>query len=196
MFYIITILLCMAVIATVNYFVSAPIFGFDIWYIIIAVTLATVIVIAIDAIFATIVRWCLPKKYFTLENKIFCAKPKEAKFYEKIGVRKWKELVLELGAFTNFRKNKIAEPNNNEYLSRYIMEANYGVVVHLADMIFGFLLLVVYPPYWLCFGLPVAFVNLVLNFLPFATLRYNLPKLQKLYALNVKRQERELAKSA
>lgn len=182
----------MGIIMLVNYFVSAPIFGFEVWYIVVAVTVATVLVIVIDAIFATLVRWCLPKKYFSIENKIFCAKKKESVFYEKIGVKKWKDLVLELGALTNFRKNKIAEPNNNEYIARYILEANYGVVVHLCDMIFGFLLLVLYPPYWLCFGLPVAFVNLVLNFMPFATLRYNLPKLHVVYKFNQRREKREI----
>ena len=85
-----------------------------------------------------------------------------------------------------FRKNKIAEPNNNEYIARYIMEANYGIICHIACIIFGFLILFIYPKYCLTIALPVAIVNLVLNALPTMILRYNLPKLHTIYKYNEK----------
>ncbi len=188
--YYLTILICMAIISVVNYLVAMPIFEFTIWYIIIAVTVSTILEIIIDSIFATIVRWVLPKKWFSMGKTFYIAGKKECRFYEKIGIKKWKDKVLELGAFTNFRKNKIAEPNNNDYIERYIVEANYGIVVHLFCIIFGFLVVFVYPlKYCLCFGIPVAIVNTVLNLMPLFILRYNLPKLHALYKYNKRKKE-------
>lgn len=186
--YYLTILICMAIISVLDYFFAKPIFDFSLWYIILAVVISTALEIVIDSIFATIVRWLLPKKWFSKDKKFFIAGKKESRFYEKIGIKKWKEKVLELGAVTNFRKNKIAEPNNNDYIERYIVEANYGIIVHLACIIFGFAVIFVYPlKYCLCFGVPVAIVNTVLNLLPLFILRYNLKKLHSLYKYNERR---------
>ena len=178
----------MTIISIVNVFVSKPIFGFSIEYIVIAVVVSTVAVIIVDGIFATIVRRALPEKWFIQTKKRFCAGKKECRFYEKLGIKKWKDKVLELGVFTNFRKNKIANPTDNEYIARYIMEANYGIICHLACVIFGYLIVFVYPlEYFLCFGVPVATVNAVLNLMPLFILRYNLPKLHTLYKYNERR---------
>ncbi len=180
----------MAIISVVDYIVAKPIFGFDLWYIIVAVVISTVAEIIIDSIFATIVRWALPKKWFGVDKKWFIGKKKECRFYEKLGIKKWKEKVVELGAVTNFRKNKIADPTNNDYVARYITEANYGIVVHLACIVFGYAVVFLYPlKYFLCFGIPVAIVNTVLNILPLFILRYNLPKLHSLYKFNERRKK-------
>ena len=189
MFYCAVILICMFLISITNFFISKSIFNFDLGYIIVAVVISTVSVIIVDGIFATIVRRVLPEKWFTQNRKVFCAGNKECRFYEKIGIKKWKELVLELGVFTNFRKNKIAKPTDNLYLARYILEANYGVVCHVACIAFGYTIIFIYPlEYFLFFGVPVSTVNAVLNLLPLFILRYTLPKLHSLYKFNQKRQ--------
>lgn len=191
MLYYLTILICMIILTVVDVFVAAPIFGFDIWYIILAVVLLTVIAIIIDAICATLTRWVFPKKWFGVDKKCFMAGKKECRFYEKLGIKTWKEKVLELGMFAKFRKNKVAEPNNNEYVARYIYEANCGILGHALGALFGFLVVFIYPlQYWLCFGLPVAIVNLVLCLLPLFILRYNLPKLHTLYKYNQRKANR------
>ena len=192
MFYFLTILMCMIFISLLNVFISIPIFNFDAWYVVIAVVVSTISVIIVDGIFATLVRRALPKKWFLLTKKGFVAGKKECRFYEKIGIKKWKEKVLELGMFTNFRKNKIVNPTDNEYLARYIMEANYGIICHLACVVFGYVIIFIYPlKYLLCFGVPVATVNAVLNLLPLFILRYNLSKLHSLYKFNERRQIKE-----
>ena len=95
---------------------------------------------------------------------------------------------MDLGAFTGLRKNKIADPKSVHYLRRYIEEANYGVVIHVACIFVGFLVMFFYPiKTWLFIGLPVGVVNAFLNLLPLAVLRYNLPKLHKLLSINEKR---------
>lgn len=184
MWYCLFILFCMAVIAAVNIVVSVPIFGFDAFYVVVAVIIYVVVVIAVDGIAAFTVRYLLPKKWFDIEKSHFCASKKESRFYEKIGIKKWKDKVLELGQFTGFRKNKISAPKDNEFIGRYIVEANYGVGVHIGCIVSGFSIMAFYPPYWLCFGLPVAVVNAFINFLSYAILRYNLPKLHVVYKFN------------
>jgi hypothetical protein len=184
-FYTITILICMMVIGVVDYFIVAPIFGIELPFIVVAVTMSTVAEIIIDLILAFFVRYLMPKRWFLVENTAFHAGKKERRFYEKIGIKKWKDSVLELGALSGFRKNKIAKPNDNSYIERYIEEANYGVIVHIACMIGGFAVIFLYPlKFWLCFGFPVAVVNFFLNALPLFILRYNLPKLYALYNFN------------
>ena len=182
MLYAIIILVCMAIISVGNILGQVTSW----WHAIVLVISYTLAVIIVDGIFSTIVRRCLPNKWFTQDVKCFIVNKKECKFYEKLGIKKWKDKVLELGMFTSFRKNKIAEPNNNEYIARYIMEANYGIICHIACIIFGFLILFIYPKYCLTIALPVAIVNLVLNALPTMILRYNLPKLHTIYKYNEK----------
>ena len=112
------------------------------------------------------------------------------RFYEKIGIKKWKDKALELGAVTGFRKNKLYSPNNNEYVKRFILEANYGIMVHVYCIVFGFLVMLAnlfYP--FVYVTLPIAIVNLVLNLLPIFILRYNLPKLHSLYKFNLRKQK-------
>lgn len=186
--YVSIILISMVAIGTVDYFLFSQALCLDLPYIVVAVTFSTLSVIVIDLIFALIVRRFLPSHWFAVDKKRFAATDGELRFYEQIGIKKWKDKVIELGALSGFRKNRIAEPNSAEYIKRYIVEANFGIVVHIACILFGFLVIFIYPlKFWYCFGFPVAIVNAALNLLPLFILRYNLPKLHRLYAFNVKR---------
>ena len=190
MFYLLIILVASFVIGAVNYLFVAPIYDITLWQVAFYVSVSVVAAIAIDGLFAAIVRWILPEKWFSVDRKCWAAGRKESRFYEKIGIKRWKDKVIELGCFTGFRKNRIAEPNNNEYVARYITEANYGVGCHIADVLVGYLVCFIFPKYWLSIGLPVGIVNMVLNGLSLMVLRYNLPKLQTLYRINLKRAKR------
>lgn len=187
--YVSTIIFSMIIIVILNYFLYLPIFEFRLSYIIIAVVVMTVCEILVDLLFALIVRRFLPSKWFSADKKCFMAKKWERKIYEKLGIKYWKDKVIELGALSGFRKNKILDPYSPEYVKRYIIEANYGIGVHVADIIFGALIVFIYPlKYWHCFALPVFLVNFVLNLLPIFILRYNLPKLHRLYWFSIKKQ--------
>lgn len=137
MLYAILILGSMAVIAIANIFTVANIYNYAFWEIIIWTCVCTVSVILIDGLCALIVRRCLPKKWFEGAKKVYSAGKKEGRFYEKIGIKKWKDKVLELGFFTNLNKSKIEDPTNNDYILKYITEANYGVICHLVGIIFS-----------------------------------------------------------
>lgn len=175
----------MVVIAIVNFLTVAPIYDYSIFHIVFWTCFSTVCVILIDGLVALVVRRLLPSKWFRGLFKVYTAGKKEIRFYERIGIKKWKDKVLELGVFTNLNKSKIEDPKNNEYVIKYITEANYGVVCHLAGIIFGFLAIFCCPiNLWLTIGLPVSIVSAVLSALPIFILRYNLPKLHSLYKLN------------
>lgn len=176
----------MAVIAVFDMIFAAPVFGFDAKFVVLGVILNVVAVIAADGITAFVIRWLLPEKWFGGDKVGFAAGKKEARFLEKTGIKKWKDKIPELGMFTAFRKNKISDPKNNEYVKRYILEANYGVAIHAASMFAGFAIIFLAPMYKWCFGVPVAIVNVVYNGLSLAILRYNLPKLHRLYKINEK----------
>ena len=187
MTYILTVLFSVIAIIIINILVE----GIEhILSVAIMVVVSTIAVIIVDAIFATIIRWLLPRKLFSREKRFFIATKKESRFFEYLGIKKWKDKILELGCFTNFRKDKILEPNNNEYLERYIVEANYGIAVHFACMIGGFLIFLLYREQILRVGLLICIVNFVLNFMAYASLRYNLTKLHKIYQLNERKAKR------
>ena len=122
--------------------------------------------------------------------------PRETVAYEKTAgnpeLRKiWKDKLLELGCFSGFRKNKLGDATDNEYVKRFILECNYGVLIHIFCVIFGFSVILAYPlNFWYCFGFPVAIVNAFLNLLTLFVLRYNLPKLHLLYRYNLRKEAR------
>lgn len=188
------ILIAWVIIIGLNILINVPIYNFESWYVVVAVVVSTIVIIAIDGLTATIVR-LLPKKWFSPFKKGYKVFKFENKLYLKLGVKKWKDLVPEIGHFTKFRKNKIADPTNNEYIERYMLEIYYGRVGHFTSMFTGFLVIFIYPlKYWTCFGLPVALVNVFMNSLSYIILRYNSPKLMAIYNHNKKMEERAAAK--
>lgn len=164
--------------------------NFEIWYIIVAVVVCTAVVIAIDGLTATIVRLS-PKKWFNPFHKRFKVFKWEKSFYQHIGIKKWKDLVPEIGHFTGFRKNEIKDPTNNEYIYRFLLEICYGRVGHFTSFFTGFLIMFIYPlKYFVNFALPVAIVNIIMNAMSWMILRYNTPKLMALYSFNLKKEQR------
>jgi glycosyl-4,4'-diaponeurosporenoate acyltransferase len=144
---------------------------------------ATAAVVAIDAFVATLSR-LLPKKWLPEDGKAFVVNAKEKSFYEKLKIRKWKDKIPELGHFTGFRKNKLNDGKNPEYIKRFLLESRYGAVVHFCSCIFGFCILLPFsflPAYWWAIALPVAIVNAFLNLPSLFILRYNSYKLTILY---------------
>lgn len=190
MLYLIVILSAMALIILVNVLLNPILYNLDFWHIVLAVVLTTISVIAVSGFVATLVRQVLPEKWFN-EMDIKVSK-KEMLFYEKLGIKKWKDLVPELGFFTGFRKNKIANPKSIDYVDRYILEINYGIYVHFIGIFASFLIVFIYPlKYCLMFGIPVAFVSVILHLMPLFTLRYNLPKLKAIKKILINKKLKE-----
>ncbi len=149
------------------------------------------LMVAWDGIFATLIRRAFPEKWFTKDVKFHDVGKKECKFYELLGIKLWKDHVLELGVFTSFSKKKVSNPNDPEYISRFIMECNYGAQIHLWNFILGFVPIFFFPrEIGIRFILPAVIANSILSILPLMILRYNVPRLKRLLAVLEKKAAR------
>ena len=151
---------------------------------------AIVTIIILDGLVATVCR-LLPKKCANYTDRWYQVSKKEKQFYEKLHIRAWKDKIPEIGHFTGFRKNKIAQPQSIEYLERFLLEACYGELGHLWIMPIGFAILGLFfiGETWMALSIPVAIVNAILNLLPVLVLRYNRYKLEILLKNLIKKQE-------
>ena len=191
-------LICGATILIAVFNIIFQAFSYPWWYLLSASVISTIAVIAVDGMVATIIRH-LPEKWFSHKNERFNVPKGEIKFYEKIGIKKWKDLIPELGGFTNFHKNHVSEPNNPEYIERFLLEINYGYVLHVLGVPFGFLIMLldyhIYTESCITVGLtvalPVAIVNAILCLLPAFVLRYNYPRLQVMHKFALRKSKKK-----
>ena len=171
--YLSAIGVAMAIISAINI-----IFNTATWYnVIIAVVLCTAAQFALDGLIAIIINK-MPDTLFSVSNPIYNVSELEQKLYKKLKVRNWKDKVWELGGLGGFSKKNLANPNSPEYIEKFIIECNKGVLTHRLSYPIGFLPMLFIPNVCACsIALPVAMVNLFLNILPTLALRYNTPKL-------------------
>lgn len=143
------------------------------------------VLLAIDAVCALFVRYCLPKKVFNPFLKVYKVAKGERKFYEKIGIRKWKDRIPEAGQlFANFAKTEIADTTNNEYVYKFMSETIYAELMHWLSAIFSVFIIFIDLSIALYVALPLIVGNVILNILPVMVQRYNRPKLMVLYQRN------------
>lgn len=154
----------------------------------------------LDALVALIIRRCMPEKWFEPHKKFFHTSRAEMKFYNLIKVGLWKNFIPEWGGFTHFRKNKVASPFDNEYIGQYMLEASYGIAIHLFSVPFSFLIIFLDwrmwsgGNLWYTMGIPIALMNAFLIVLPAFVLKYNLPRLIRIYDGNVRLQQKNAQK--
>ena len=173
-FYLTVIGIALFIISAINI-----IFSTDIWYnIFILVIVCTALQFVLDGLIAIIINK-MPDKLFCADNPLYNVSQLEKKLYKKIKVRSWKDKVWELGGLGGFSKKNLANPNSPEYIEKFIVECNKGVLTHRLSYPVGFLPMLFIPNICsLTVAFPVAIVNLVLNILPTFVLRYNTPKLK------------------
>ena len=171
--YLSVIGVAMAIISAINI-----IFNTATWYnVIIAVVLCTAAQFALDGLIAIIINK-MPDRWFAVDNPLYDVSEIEKNLYKKLKVRNWKDKVWELGGLGGFSKKNLASPNSPEYIERFIVECNKGVLTHRLSYPIGFLPMLFIPNICaLSIAFPVAIVNLFLNILPTLALRYNTPKL-------------------
>lgn len=177
-------------IACVDIIFVSPAMAVSPWFFVGAVLGSTVYQVAIDGLFAFLCnkipsKWLKDKKFFEVSKK-------EQKFYERLGIRSWKDKVLELGGMGGFSKSKINDPNSPEYIERFLFETYKGEVDHILGMIAGFTVIFIFPLKFAWFiGVPVAIVNAVVNYMSLMILRYNTPKLKTLHKRAVRNMEQK-----
>lgn len=186
-FYITTISISILLIAGLNIiFTSASLTSSII--ILLATLLGTIVVILIDALFAWLTTK-LPEKFYSDKLGIYKVSKKETKLYEKLGIRKWKDKIWELGKLNGFSKAKVEDPKNPEYVKRFLLESKIGMLDHILGMVLGFFVILILPnQFALRISLPVAIINLVLNLPSLMILRYNKPKLEILLKRTLRQQ--------
>ena len=182
MLYLIIIFVSIIITAGANILSSLPATPEKVGAAFFATALGALAVFVLDAISALAIRRLTPKKLYLPSKKIFKVSKRERNFYRALKIKAWKDHVPELGGFTSFHKDKLESNSNVEYLERFIIEANYGVIIHLANALLGFLILFIpfcsSPTIWI----PIFAVNFVLSILPVFILRYTLYTLQNLYS--------------
>ena len=174
--YLTVIGIMMAIISAVNIALDLA----QWYYVIAAVIWCTALQFAIDGGIAILINK-MPNGWFGIDNPHYRVSRSERAFYARLGVKRWKDKVWELGGLGGFSKRRLCEPNNPEYIERFIIECNKGVLTHRLSYPIGFLpMLFVHGVCAFSIALPVAVVNLFLNILPTLALRYNTPKLKLL----------------
>jgi glycosyl-4,4'-diaponeurosporenoate acyltransferase len=157
------------------------IFGTAAWYyIVIATVFCTALQFVIDGAIAIAINK-MPDSWFGVDNPAYNVTERERKLYKKLKVKRWKDKVWELGGLGGFSKGAIASPNDPEYIEKFIIECNKGVLTHRIGYVAGFLAMLTLPmPLSLTIAMPVATVNLFLNILPTIVLRNNTPLLKSI----------------
>lgn len=154
--------------------------------ILLSILFSLLLLIIIDAVVAIFVRM-FPKKWVNPFNKIYTVHKWESKFYVKLGIRKWKDLIPESGKMlTGFGKREVLDMKDNAYLFKFMEETVYAEVMHLLSAVLGFLVVFVNLKLWLLVGIPLAIFNFILQILPAMVQRYNRPKLMLAYRRNEK----------
>lgn len=165
--------IAMSLISVVNIAI-----GTALWhYVIIAVVWCTALQFALDGLIAILINK-MPDRWFGVNNPLYQVSKWERELYKRLKVRSWKDKVWELGGLGGFSKKELKEPNNPEYIEKFIVECNKGVLTHRLSYPIGFFAMLTLPN--ICsftIALPVAIVNLFLNILPTLALRYNTPML-------------------
>lgn len=165
-------------------------FGYSNKYLLLAGLMLVAFCIALDGVSAFLIRR-LPEKWFSYDVLVHKPSKKECDFYEKLGIKLWKDHILELGMFTAFSKKHIADPKNPEYVQRFILESNYGALIHFVGIFLGFVLFFIYPePLIWRMALPAALINAFMNLFPLMILRYNLLRLHRMNLILLKKTNR------
>ena len=184
--YTLVISIATIVIILVNFFVSGNLELSNLLHLTINTVVGVIGIIAWDGLMAFLIRRLLPMSWFAPGKKIFQVSKKEKKLYQSIKIKSWKDKIPELGGFTSFHKNQLSSSNDVEYLKRFIIESNYGVMIHIENAFLGFLIFLIplckQPSVWI----PIFAVNFVLSMLPVFVLRYVTYTLNRLYEKQIK----------
>ena len=144
--------------------------------------LLAVAICGIMAGIITLITRILPAKVFSPYRHRYKVSSKENKFYNKLKIKKWKDKIPELGKLSGFAKTEIAEPNNPQYIFKFLTENCIAEALHFYSIVAGLLVFVFLPrEYVFTIGLPIFFLNMSLHIMPIFVQRYLRPKFLKIY---------------
>ncbi len=155
--------------------------------------LAVIVSILLDGLCAYALRQ-IPERKLNHESFWFKERAWERKFYEKTLIRKWKDIIPELGGVLKyFDKSHVKPQIDSKYIKKFIAETCYGEIMHLLAIFVAPAILFILPPrFLLTVSLPVLVVNILLQIPPIMVQRYNRPKLVLAYKRLRRTEEREV----
>ena len=184
------ILIAVIIVTLINSLFFLQALGTTVWGVIGLIALGIVISMVLDVIGALFIR--LISKKVNHFSKFFDERKGERTFYEKIGVRKFKDKIPELGKTLKFfDKTKVPENPNSDYMLMFIHETALAELMHLISILTAPLILVIMPlKYLLYISLPIMIVNIFLQIMPIIVQRYTRPKLVAGYKRLLRNEER------
>lgn len=135
--------------------------------------------VLLPSLLCAIVIRLLPKKWFNPDNKVYNVSEKERKRLLNLGTKKWKDKIPELGQLVNFKKDKLADSNNPEYVQKFLIETCYSETLHISCIVTA-LIAMCFMPFG-CFwtiSFPIAIVYSCYNIPSILIQRYNRPRLK------------------
>jgi len=184
-----------AVIFLANFLVFSVIGDSFYWWHLLVLTIGVIVALfLVDLIFAFFVRvW--PKRWFSHKKRFFVVGKREMRFYERLGIVRWKDRVPEIGKLVGYDKTKVGERTADNILE-FLYETGYGEVIHWWCLVASFIVMGIYflLPFWdirlfLTTILPASIVNFFLNLAPVFIQRYNRPRLVRIYELQLKKEK-------
>ena len=114
------------------------------YYVILSAVFSVAMLFAIDGLIAIAIK-LTPDHRYGIDSRYFDVSKRETELYVKLGVRKWKDRVWELGGVGGFSKKELIHPDSAEYIEKFIIECNKGVVTHRLSYPAGFLIMLMLP---------------------------------------------------
>ena len=147
-------------------------------------------IFVVDLIISAMI-FITPDRWYKKENKLFKVGKWEKRFYEKIKIKSWKDIIpIGAGPFgIGFKKDKIYNKNDISYLNKFYAESCKAEVMHFLSLLSGLLTLTYLPmKYIFLIVIPFTLINLFFQILPIFVQRYIRPKL----LIAIKYQEKHL----
>lgn len=137
-------------------------------------------IVCLPAIVMSILVRIVPKKIFNPDSKLFRVKPKENRLYEKLKIKRWKAKVPEAGKISGFKKDKLYDPKNPEYLRKFLVESCIAEAIHSLSICWGIVSLLLIPKKLILpLGIPLMLFNVFVHIFPVMIQRYIRPKLMR-----------------
>lgn len=146
--------------------------------------------LAVTGIAAFLLGRLLPKQWFRGDAFPYRCSPKEQKLFRALRVKEWQSRVPDMSRILPglMPAKKLAAETFSD-LPRMIQETCVAELIHTLLSVTGFACLAIWPGLG---GIAVTVVYILLGNLPFIIIqRYNRPRLERLLALQQRKQERK-----
>ena len=185
MFYSIIITITMVLMTTLSIVLNLALGNEPMLYAIFAPLSVLLYVLVILGILAVGMRLIIPKRVWNYKNRFFKVNKNQANRLVKIGIKKWKDKVPDLGWTAGFSKSTMKSTEVN-YLEKFLQETCFAEGLHLTAGILGLTALFVFPARDIFITLPIVLVNLILHILPCLIQRYTRFRLTHVYERKLK----------